>query len=286
MGHASEVIDQRDPKGQPVLHAAARVNGDILAPIVGNIWDEAIYGRIPDRYFISKFGRNDDVDTAEDIWRGGGDYTGFPTTAPEAFEIFSSDVADTEAGTGAQVVRFFYLDDNYEMFTTIEGSNHVKFFDVTMNGTTPVIVNTTGMRIWRAKVIRSGSGQVNAGTITCRWVTTTANVFVQMPIGIGQSQISALTIPAGYEGFLKTYGADMDDTANQRMNIAFKTRDFETNTFRQIRPFVITSVSDKEDTFEGFLKFPEKSDLVMRVIVASTTNMIVNCHYEMLLVKI
>ena len=50
------------------------------------------------KYSINtKFGRNPDVDTAttpEDLWNGGGEYTGFNATANENIEVFSSDVDD------------------------------------------------------------------------------------------------------------------------------------------------------------------------------------------------
>lgn len=53
---------------------------------------------------VLKFGRNPDVDTgaSEDIWNGGGLYTGFPTTgSAEPLGVASSSANDTAAGTGA-----------------------------------------------------------------------------------------------------------------------------------------------------------------------------------------
>ena len=48
----------------------------------------------------SKFGRNSDIDgntSPEDLWDGGGLYTGFNCTEAETLEFFSSDIEDTGA---------------------------------------------------------------------------------------------------------------------------------------------------------------------------------------------
>ena len=105
---------------------------------------------------IHKFGSNSDVDGAEDIWEGGGDYTGFPTAAAENFEILSSSADDTSAGTGARTVRIWYYNDDYE--NVLMRQEIILMVDVTLNGTAGVDSGVSGMRIWRAKVLTSGSG--------------------------------------------------------------------------------------------------------------------------------
>lgn len=76
------------------------------ANLVANFDTEVALGRVS-RYSIgTKFGRNGDIDTGtapEDLWAGGGTYTGFNATANENIEVFSSDVDDQgsvlESGT-------------------------------------------------------------------------------------------------------------------------------------------------------------------------------------------
>jgi len=243
---------------------------------------EIMVGGYSGNNIISKYARNPDVDAAEDIWNGGGDYTGFPTTSAEEFQVFSSSTADTVAGTGAQTVRVYYYNSDYEM---VDSSGNFLYFDVTLNGTTAVNSGITGIRIWRAKVLTSGSGQVNAGNITIRWRTTTAAIFAVMPATYGQTAISNFTIPSGYTGYIKRYSASMDDNSTNRAELAIKVRDFGSNTFRLTRSFVITTDNDIERGLYGGIELSEKTDLVFRATSVQNANGIVSVSYELHLVK-
>ena len=60
-------------------------------------------GLVPGISELSKFGRNSEIDTAtdpEDIWNGGGLYTGFPDGAAETIDVFSSSILDDDGNTG------------------------------------------------------------------------------------------------------------------------------------------------------------------------------------------
>ena len=233
----------------------------------------------------SKFGRNTDVDSGtlpEDVWGGGGIYTGFPTATAEEFQVLSSDAADASAGTGAQMVRIWYLDDDYNMF---DSSGDFLFFDVATNGVTPVNSGVTGMRVWRVKVIQSGSGRNNAGIITVRWATTTSVVFSSMPPTFAQSQLSNFTIPEGYTGHLKVYSSSMDDNTSNDCQIVIKATDFGSNTDRLIRPFSVSTGQPYVSPLYGSEVFESKTDFVFRVIEISNNDGIVNVDYEILLSK-
>lgn len=151
-------------------------------------------GNIPGQSSFRKFGRNGEIDTTsdpEDIWGGGGLYTGFPTGGAETMEIFSSQAADTSAGTGARTVEISNLRDS----TGAAADNVI----LSLNGTTPVSLGIdTFTRGSRVKVKTAGSGGGNAGTLTLRHTTTTANIFAVMPIGANQTQIAAYSVPLGH----------------------------------------------------------------------------------------
>lgn len=72
-------------------------------------------------------GLNSDVDfgsVPEDIWEGGGVYTGFPSSA-ETIEVFSGSANDSSAGTGARTALLLGLDTNYnEISETITFIRH------------------------------------------------------------------------------------------------------------------------------------------------------------------
>ena len=237
-------------------------------------------GRVSGEYIISKFGQNTDVDGAEDIWDGGGLFTGFPTTAAEEFQIVCASTDDDNEGTGAQAVRLYYLNDNYEIF---DENGDFLYVDVATNGNDGGSGTTdsgvTGMRIWRAKVITSGSGQTNAGTITVRWITTTSVVFTVIQAGSGQSEITAFTIPDGYTGWLKRYSSEMTDSNNNRANMAIKVRDFGSNTFRLIRPYIVARDVATSFNLYGGQQFAEKTDFVFRCTAVANANAVISTSW-------
>ena len=244
--------------------------------------EEVMRGKVAGEYIITNSGRNADVDGAEDIWEGGGDYVGFPTAAAENFEVLSSSADDAAAGTGARTVRFYYLNPSYEMF---DAAGNFLSFDVTMNGVTGVNSGVAGMRIWRAKVLTSGSGATNAGIITCRWITTTANVFAAIPVGFAQSEVSAFTVPVGYTGYLKRYHVSMNDISANTAQMAIKVRDFGSGTFRIVHPFAITTNKDHVSDLYGADKLDEKTDFIFRVLSVANINAIINASYGIRLIR-
>jgi hypothetical protein len=68
------------------------INADADAIITRSINEEVAVaeGKYADRFIINKFGRNSDLSTAADVWDGGGDYTGFPSSAQTLTIVSSS----------------------------------------------------------------------------------------------------------------------------------------------------------------------------------------------------
>lgn len=228
---------------------------------------------------VNKFGKNSDVDTAtvpEDIWEGGGVYTGFPAGAAETISVFSSSASDTAAGAGARTIRISGLDANYNVVQET----------VTLNGVTPVATVATFIRAHTATVLTSGSSNLalNVGTITIRHTTTTANVFLSMVPGTNQTNCSAYTVPAGFTAYMqKISGAIRGGTTATVDGVIYVKGN--TSAARYRRPFTIGINSPLQDAIYGGLSFAEKTDICLRITNASANNLDVTGGYDLILVK-
>lgn len=231
---------------------------------------------------VTKYGRNPDVDGPEDIWNGGGEYTGFPTTAAEVMIVAANSANDTLLGTGARTIRVWYLDEDYDGFDA--NGDHL-FTDIDLTGLTPVDTGILVTRIWRAKVISSGTLKSNDANITIRWKDTPTVVFAQIPAMSGQTSLSNFTIPAGYTGLLRHYMAELQDSNANRAEMAIKVIDFGSNTARYTRFHTITNDVVVDYNVVGGIPFTEKTDFCFSVLSVSSINASITCSYELHLIK-
>jgi hypothetical protein len=139
---------------------------------------EVAMGKRQGRTTWNKFGFNADVDTGgqEIVGSFGGTFN-IMTTA-DTLDVVSSSANDTSAGTGAQSVLISGIDANFNAITEI----------VTLNGTTPVTTTNSFLGVNRAVVLASGSGGVNAGTITIDDTSGTVGTQAELPIGSSVTQ--------------------------------------------------------------------------------------------------
>lgn len=243
-----------------------------------DVYLAASLGRIPGWSVVNRQGRNTDVTSGgvpEDIWNGGGVYTGFPTGSAETVQVFSSSANDTSAGSGARTVRLEGLDANFIEISEV----------VTLNGTTAVTTTNLWKRVNRLIVLTSGSSNTAfaAGTITVRHSTTTANVFIAAAAGINQSQVSAYTIPAGKTGLLVRYNIDVSRISTANIDGGLWYREFGAAP-RMRRLFTASDTDSHHVTYSAPLVLPEKTDIVVRVTTASATCEVV-ANYDIILVS-
>ena len=171
--------------------------------------------------YLHKFGRNNDIDVDggfETIWNGGGDYTGFPTQS-ETLEIRSNDIDDTFGGAGAWTVEISgLLNSTFHEQPTVT---------INLNGTSWVTIDSNlYYRASRIKVTSAGSPDAtNEGEITLRHTTTTSNIFAVLPIGYGQTMISATTVPANKKAFLNSWYASIGNKIKGVSTIRLVMRD-------------------------------------------------------------
>lgn len=238
-------------------------------------------GRIGGKEVGVKFGRNPDIDTTstpEDVWNGGDVYTGQPTSfTPETVDVFSSDANDTSAGTGARTVRISGLKTSTSTAYETE--------DIIMNGTTAVTSASTWWRINSAQVLTAGSGEENAGTITIRSTTTTANVFAVMPAGYNRTQIGAYTVPAEHQMILKRFRTAITRANGSAGSATVTLRARESGgVFQARRAFETQTGASVEFTNVGGEVFPAGTDLKVRVEAVSDNNTVIDTAIEFILV--
>ena len=214
----------------------------------------------------TKFGRNPSVAPPEDIWHGGGTYTGHPDhdADPETLTISSANAADTAAGTGIRTLRLEGLDADWA------GQSDV----VTLDGTTPVTTTTTWHRMYRAYGVTAGSALSNVGDITVRHTTTTSNVFAVIPAGFGQTQIAAYTLPAHSRGLVVRVkvGVSNSQVSTQEAQTSLVTRD-PGGPWRVREPVIVSTVASAEERPLGGFVVGPRTDMKLRVLDATANNL-------------
>lgn len=250
------------------------------ALVVADFESEVALGNISNYQLQTKFGRNPDVDTGpEDIWQNGGTYTGMPSTSPETVDVFSSNANDTSAGTGARTIRIEGLKTSSSTVYETE--------DLTMNGTSSVTSSNTWWRINRALVLTAGSGEQNAGDITIRHTTTTANVFALIGTGFNQTLIAAYTVPAERVMLIKRIAVSITRTNGSSGSAFITLRARETGgVFRVISSYDVQTGQFVDDRRSGGIKLPAGTDVKFVCESVSDTNTIPNANIEFVLLTI
>ena len=119
----------------------------------------------------------------------------------------------TTGSTGAAVVRWARMLDANGVYQTEY---------IVLNGVTGVDSTGTYLRSFLGEVVLAGSGNTNAGTITSRQKTTTANVFTVMPASTSVTMVCAYTVPAGKTGYLHGWGANLTGKVAAESNARVK----------------------------------------------------------------
>lgn len=221
---------------------------------------------------VHKFGYNDDVDSAEDIWYNGGTHT-YPTTA-ETLSIVSLSSSDTSAGVGARTLYVEGVDASYNLQNEI----------VTLTGTTPVLTVNTYRRFHRAYVATAGTSKVNVGRIN---ITNSSSALTlgSVQASYGQTGIARYTIPTGYTGYLVKYVASMLDTNANSATMAILVNDIDNNVSRITRPFAISTSNNFIQKNYGALIYPERTDIKFRCLSVANANAYITVDFDIVLIS-
>lgn len=194
--------------------------------------------RGPGFQIINKFGENRTIDVAstpETIWVHG-DLFLFLDTAIE-MDIFSDNVADDIAGTGAQKVEITRYDNsNSEIVEIIE-----------MDGTTRVQLSGLTKICTRIEIIQVGSdpSKTNIGDIHVVDRTTGLDVYQAVHPGDGQTLSCVQIVPAGKKGLVKEATVNYAKLTNKNdAELTFRIRRANGSTVIKHRS-VISSAAPK-----------------------------------------
>lgn len=194
----------------------------------------------------NKFGYNNSVGTSqEEIWNVGGVEQYLTTAETMNIASTSGDDDGAPAGTGAQTLTIFGLDNDWlEVNET-----------VTLNGTTDVTTTNSYLRVLRMIVRTAGATGANVGTITAT-ASTAATVHAQINPTDNQTLKINFGIPANKYGVITH--SEIGCAKNNDCEIRFKVRPFgqvfqtkrllnffqETVSFSNIIPILLPPKTD------------------------------------------
>ncbi len=203
----------------------------------------------------------------ETIWDTGGVYQWIDI--PSQLSIVSDNVNDDWGGSGAQSVRLYGLNSDWDMITE----------DVQLNGTTPVSTAQTYQRIHQMTIpaIEGGGAKDAIGTIAAK---IGATVHAQIINGNNQTLMALFTVPRNYTGFI-IYGNACVGKSKE-VFVKFRTRDYEGVFTLDCPVFIFESTFDKR--FEVPHRINEKSDIVMSAY-ATADDTEVSGGFDILLVR-
>ncbi len=235
---------------------------------------------------VQKFGRIPDIDsgdTNEDIWDGTGAYAGW-LAANTAMTVSSSSANDTEVGTGARTVKIFGLVENSDgdWVATRKKKN--------LDGQTAVNLTNSYIRIYRAYITGTGSGDENAGTIYVGSGTVTtgvpANVYAQIQPTLGQTLMAIYTIPdlnedgARYEcvQVLRWY-ASIGAAQSAFASIAFQTN-ISGNGWRTLKTEEVAEGDSPSPYWIFGREITSKTDIRLRILSNDKNNSVVSGGFD------
>lgn len=226
-------------------------------------------GLVPHVEIKRKFGLNPDIDTGvdEDLWSVGGDYP-FPSAAA-ATNVISSSVNDDVGGTGCTSIIVNGLNGDYEEISET----------VIMDGTTQVNLTNQFFRIDNAYCGSSGSGLINAGDIDIRHGTT---VIGRVVASQGTTQQCVYTVPANHTWLIDNVSAGLNKKGSGSLVVQYRIKLFSTGSWRTLLNQGLDGAGSStvaNPTNSGrFVTIPAKTDIVVRVTNADSTNNEVNCN--------
>jgi hypothetical protein len=162
-----------------------------------------------------KFGRNATLSNSrETFWTGSTLYTYLG--AATAILVSSSSGNDDLSSTGAEKVMVYGLDANYAEISE----------EVTLDGQNEQTTSAEFLRVYRMVVTQAGSTGANEGVVYAGTGAVSggvpANVYARIEIGVGQTQMAMVTVPAGYDAYITSLYAGVAAADNCSVELAVR----------------------------------------------------------------
>ncbi len=212
---------------------------------------------------IQKFATSGSISNSaeEDVWSEGG--------ALQYLSVAETINFESTSGSDGMVIVIDGLDSDYNLISD----------EITLNGALPVPTNIPFFRIYRAQT-RDDAVDTNVGKITGT-ADSSATVQCSIEIERGQTEMSHVTVPAGYIGLLKRGGASTvgNDDATVRFVRSVNGGAFKSGAVANVNEYTSFDFTDQPPVFK------EKTDIKV-VAKANTNNTVVSINYLMMLVKV
>jgi len=247
----------------------AQIALPIIIPIADHDWNNPT--------FVHKFGANPDVDAAVDVWDGDQDYV---YNASAATMYLSS---DTSADQGIEVT-IVGLNSSWNEVTQVVSTDGT-------DGQTFVALGTQLIRVYRAYV---SGGTAPAGDLYISDDNTDTgpngipddldNMKALILAGNNQTLMSIYTIPNAFTGYLLDHTSSVLGGGTKSVDMVFQTR-ASGGVFRVRDKWtsIQTGANPYQKFFPAPISLPAKTDIKVRVVAASTTNMTVTNTFSILL---
>ena len=222
-------------------------------------------GQIQGHQVLSIFGYSTTVGSSAQgpLWEGltlsGGNYT-YPSSAGQIVLV-----SDSASDNTTRSVVIYGLDANYNILKET----------IALNGTSNVTTTNSFLRINSMEMLNS----TNTGTITAKIATV---LYAQINPGVGQTQMSIYTVPAGYTFYLtySQYDASIGFTSSNYMISAEWNRlNSGANSGQITLTHQSTFVQKQEVPFNNSpIAHPEKTDLQFTVKANTGSPFTVSCY--------
>lgn len=154
----------------------------------------------------------------------------------------------------------------------LDGSYTPSSVTVSLNGTTPVAIPGSWLRINGAVIASAGSSRVNAGDVVIR-VAGGGSIISTIPAGMGIQRQAIYTVPAGHTLAIRRFLLSINRTSGTTINghIDYRIR-LANGTTLFPAGLGVSSIVDTDSISRPCLPIAEKTDIFLRIQALSESN--------------